>query len=195
MESSGTGEITQLLRRIEGGESDVVAQLLPLLYDDLHLQAERYLAREGRDPILQPTMLVHEAYLRLVDQRRVDWQGRSHFLAVGAVAMRRVLVDQARGRNRLKRGGDRRRVTLDLSVEDHALSVERDEDLLAVDEALTKLAALDARQARVVELRFFAGMTVAEVAQVLGVSKRTVESEWAAVRAWLRRELGGDETR
>ena len=195
MESSGSGQVTQLLRRIQAGDRDVVGQLLPLLYDDLHQQAERYLAREGRDPILQPTMLVHEAYLRLVDQSRVDWQGRSHFLAVGAVAMRRVLVDQARHRGRLKRGGDRQRVTLDMAVEDHKLSVDRDEDLLAVDEALRRLAEVDPRQARIVELRFFAGMTVAEVAEVLGVSKRTVEAEWTAVRAWLRRELGADQGR
>jgi RNA polymerase sigma factor (TIGR02999 family) len=189
VDSSSSGQITALLRLAEQGDRDVVGRLLPLLYDDLHAQAVRYLAREGKDPVLQPTLLVHEAYLRLVDQSRVHWQGRSHFLAVGAQAMRRVLVDMARERRRLKRGGDRQRITLDDAL---ALSPGRDEDLLAVDEALHRLAELDPRQARIVELRFFAGMTVAEVAEVLGVSKRTVEAEWTAVRAWLRRELGAD---
>jgi RNA polymerase sigma factor (TIGR02999 family) len=183
-------QITQLLCQAQQGDQSVVGRLLPLLYDALHDQAERYLAREAKDHTLQPTALVHEAYLKLVDQSRVDWQGRSHFLAVGAHAMRRVLVDHARGRKRLKRGGEWQRIGLQEGI---ALSTGCDEDILAVDEALTKLSELDARQARIVELRFFAGMTVAEVAETLDVSKRTVEAEWTAVRAWLRRELHAGE--
>jgi RNA polymerase sigma-70 factor (ECF subfamily) len=186
VDPTSSAEITQLLCQVEKGDRSVVGRLMPLLYEELHAQAQRYLSREARDHTLQPTALVHEAYLKLVDQSRVQWQGRSHFLAVGAQIMRRVLVDHARGRKRLKRGGDRERIALDEGL---ALSVNRDEDLLAVDEALKKLADLDPRQARIVELRFFAGMTVAEVAEVLDVSKRTVEAEWTAVRAWLRREL------
>ncbi len=184
-----SAQITQVLRQVEQGDPSQVADLLPLVYDELHAQAQRYLNRENRDHTLQPTALVHEAYLKLVDQSRVHWQGRTHFLAVGAQAMRRVLVDHARGRKRLKRGGDRQRIALDEGL---ALSTDRDEDLLAVDDALTKLAGLDPRQARIVELRFFAGMSVAEVAEVLGVSKRTVEAEWTAVKAWLRKEFEPD---
>jgi RNA polymerase sigma factor (TIGR02999 family) len=122
----------------------------------------------------------------LVDQKRVDWRGRTHFIAVGAQAMRRILVDHARAKRRVKRGGSRKRLPL---VDDLQLSVERDEDLIALDEALHRLSQLDDRQARIVELRFFGGLTVQEVAEVLGVSKRTVEAEWTMVRAWLRREL------
>ena len=128
--------------------------------------------------------------MHLVDQTRVNWQGRTHFFAVGAQAMRRILVDHARAKHRAKRGGGWHRIELD---EQCTVSPQRDADLLAVDDAIEKLAALDPRQARIVELRFFGGLTVEEVAEVLGVSKRTVESEWKIIRAWLRRELSGDE--
>jgi RNA polymerase sigma factor (TIGR02999 family) len=134
--------------------------------------------------------LVHEAFMKLVDQNRVTWKGRTHFFAVGAQAMRRILVDHARGRMRDKRGGKRERIQL---TDDVTVSRAHDEDLLAVDEALAKLATIDKRQASIVEMRFFGGMTVAEVAEALGVSKRTVEAEWTHVRAWLRRELSEDE--
>jgi RNA polymerase sigma factor (TIGR02999 family) len=181
---------TQLLARIEGGDRSAVDQLMPALYDEFRAMAARYLSREGPDHTLQPTALVNEAYLRLVDQTRVSWKGRSHFLAVGAQAMRRILVDHARARGRVKRGGDRQRMELNEGV---ALSPTREVDVLAVDEALQKLARLDERQASIVELRFFAGLDVAEVAEVLGVSKRTVEGDWTHVRAWLRRELTEEE--
>jgi RNA polymerase sigma factor (TIGR02999 family) len=132
--------------------------------------------------------LVHEAFLRVLDQSRVEWRGRTHFLAIGAQAMRRILVDHARRRGRAKRGGGWARIALEDAA---TISSRRDEDVLAVDEALHKLARLDPRQANIVEMRFFSGMTVAEVAEVLGVSKRTVENEWSVARAWLRRELNG----
>jgi RNA polymerase sigma factor (TIGR02999 family) len=157
-----------------------------MLYDELHGQAHRLLSREAKGHTLQTTALLHEAYLRLVAQTRVDWQGRTHFLAIGAQALRRVLVDHARARLRDKRGGGRMRVELN---EESLISPERDHDVLAVDAALTRLAAIDERQARVVELRFFAGLTVEEVATALGLSKRTIEGEWTVARAWLRREL------
>ena len=183
--------ITSVLEAADRGEAIRADELLPLVYDDLRSLARRYLARENAGHTLQPTALVHEAWVRLVDQSRVQWKGRTHFFAIGAQAMRRVLVDHARGRLRDKRGGGRPRVEL---REDVALASERDEDVLAVDEALEKLARLDERQARIVELRFFGGLSVEEVAEVLGVSKRTVEAEWTMLRAWLRRELADEGT-
>ncbi|MGH7134241.1 MAG: ECF-type sigma factor [Pirellulales bacterium] len=168
----------------------VVDALVPLVYDELRRLAAHYLRRESPGVTLQPTALVHEAFLKLSEQRRVDWQGRTHVLAIGAQAMRRILVDHAKRKRRGKRGGGLKRIALD---ETAAISPQRDEDLLAVDEALEKLARIDERQATIVELRFFGGMTVEEVAEALGVSKRTVENEWTMVRAWLRRELAQDE--
>ena len=181
--------ITAVLEAADRGEEIRADELLPLVYDDLRSLARRYLERENAGHTLQPTALVHEAWMRLVDQSRVQWKGRTHFFAIGAQAMRRVLVDHARGRLRDKRGGGRPRVELN---EDVALATERDEDVLAVDEALEKLAKLDERQARIVELRFFGGLSVEEVAQVLGVSKRTVEADWTMLRASLRRELADE---
>ena len=169
-----------------GESARPVDELVPLVYDELRRLAARYLRRESPGNTLQPTALVHEAFLKLAGQHRVDWQGRTHVLAIGAKAMRRILVDHAKRKHRVKRGGGMKRIQLDEAA---ALSPERDEDLLAVDEALEKLAGIDERQAAIVELRFFGGMTVEEVAQSLGISKRTVESEWTMVRAWLRREL------
>jgi len=171
---------------------DDAGEVVALIYDELRRMAAAMMARERAAQTLQATALLHEAYLRLVAQTRVDWQGRTHFLAIGAQALRRVLVDHARARLRDKRGGGRVRVELN---EDALISPERDHDVLAVDAALTKLARIDERQARVVELRFFAGLTVEEVAAALGLSKRTIEGEWTVARAWLRRELAdvGDD--
>jgi RNA polymerase sigma factor (TIGR02999 family) len=160
------------------------------LYDEFRALARGLLSRESPAHTLQTTALVNEAYLRLVDQTKVDWKGRTHFFAVGAQAMRRVLVDHARRKNRTKRGGGRLRVSLAGIA---ALSARREADVLAVHEAIEELAQRDARQAQIVELRFFAGLTVAEVAAVLGVSRRTVEAEWTMIRAWLRRRLREDE--
>lgn len=177
---------TSLLSRACDGDVQAAAELSPLLYDQLRAIARNLLRRERPDHTLQPTALVHEAYLKLIDQRNVDWKGRTHFFAIGAQAMRRILVDHARARTRLKRGGSGQRILL---TDDLTISQERDADLLAIDEALEKLREIDSRQAAIVEMRFFGGLTVEEVAQSLQVSKRTVEAEWTMVRAWLRREL------
>lgn len=164
-------------------------ELFPLVYDELRRLARRYLVRERPGHTLQPTALVHEAYIKLVDQSRVDWQGRTHFFAVGAKVMRNLLIDHARAKGRAKRGGGRHRVTLAEGVTPFSRGELDIDQLLALNESLDRLAALDPRQARVVELRFFGGLTVPEVALVLGVSQRTVEGDWTHARAWLRREL------
>lgn len=182
-------QITRTIADLQQGDRAAPERLFAMLYEEFRKLAARYLKREGAAHTLQPTALVHEAFMKLVDQSRVEWQGRTHFFAVGAQVMRRILVDHARRRKRVKRGGGRQRIALDEQI---ALSPGRDEDLLAVDEALAKLTEVDPRQAAIVELRFFGGLSVAEVAEVLGVSKRTVESEWTMVRAWLRRELTKD---
>ncbi|RKY18605.1 MAG: RNA polymerase subunit sigma-70 [Planctomycetota bacterium] len=183
-------QATQYLDELVQGDGSAAERLMPLVYTELQRIAGHYLRRENKGHTLQPTALVHEAFLKIVDQTRVDWKGRAHFLAVCAQAMRRILVDHARTRNRKKRGGGRARVTLD---EHLTFSLDREDDVLAVDEALDKLTELNERHARVVELRFFAGLDVAEVAEVLGVSKRTVEADWTLVKAWLRREFSPDD--
>jgi RNA polymerase sigma factor (TIGR02999 family) len=183
-------QVTQVVTEVKAGGRAAAEQLFQLLYDPFRRLAARYLVDENVGHTLTPTALVHEAYLKLVDQTRVNWQGETHFFAIGAQVMRRILVDHARSRGRQKRGGGAVRIVLDENV---ALCPGKDEDVLAVDEALQKLAVLDPRQASVVEMRFFGGMNVAEVASVLGVSKRTVEGEWTAARAWLRREISGRE--
>jgi len=183
-------DVTVVLEQMRNGDKNAADKLLPLVYDEFRALARHYLAQERANHTLQPTALVHEAYMKLVDQTRVDWQGRSHFFAVAAQAMRRILVDHARSRQRDKRGGGRARVILDEAV---ALSPQKDEDVLALDEALERLAALDPRQAKVVELRFFGGLSVEEVAEALGVSKRTVEGDWTFARAWLSRELRDED--
>ncbi len=184
-------EATQILDLLSGGDRAAVDKLMPLVYEQLHALAEHFLVREPPSATLQPTALVHEAFLKLIDQTRVQWQSRAHFLAVAAQAMRRVLLDHWRGKQAAKRGGQWRRVTLD---EDVALSRERDLDGIALDEALTELGALDERQGQVVLYRFFGGMTNDEVAHVLGVSTRTVEDEWRMARAWLHRHLSASKT-
>lgn len=178
-----------MLSAVAAGEARAADELLPLVYDEFHRLAEHYLRGESPGHTLQPTALVNEAYLKLIDQSRASLQGRTHFFALGAQAMRRILVDHARGKHREKRGGGLHRIELN---DELSVSPRRDEDLVELDEALNKLAEIDPRQARIVELRFFGGLTVAEVAEALGVSKRTVENEWTMVRAWLRRELSED---
>jgi len=178
--------IAEILAELSQGDRRGADELLPLLYQEFREMASRLFRQERRDHTLQPTALVHEAYMKLVDQRRVDWQGRTHFMAVGAQAMRRILIDHARGHKRLKRGGGRALVSLD---EDLAPAASRPVDAVDLADALQRLQILDPRQARIVELRFFGGLTVAEVAEVLGVSKRTVEGDWTMAKAWLRREL------
>jgi RNA polymerase sigma-70 factor (ECF subfamily) len=161
-------------------------RLMPLVYDELRTLARAYLRGAAPDYTLQPTVLVHEAYLKLAQQGQADWKGRTHFLAVGARAMRQILVDYARNRKRQKRWGGCIRVDLG---EGASISVARPENILALDQALITLAAKDAQKAQIVELRFFGGLNVEEVAELLGCSKRKVEQEWTFIRAWLRREL------
>jgi len=170
----------------DSGDRQALDQLIPVVYDELRRQASRYLQRERHGHTLQTTALVHEAYVRLIDQAGVRWQNRAHFFAIAAEMMRRILVDHARRRGAAKRGGDALKLTLN---EDLNASGERDLDLISVDEALTKLAALDQQQARVVELRFFGGLNVEETAEVLGISARTVKRDWQVAKSWIRREL------
>jgi RNA polymerase sigma-70 factor, ECF subfamily len=179
-------DANELLAAVKGGDRSKLAELVDVVYEDLHRLAQQYMGQERAGHTLQPTALVHEAFLKLIDQTRVDWQDRSHFFAVGAQAMRRILVNHAKSRARVKRGGGRRKLPIDEAL---TVSLENDEEILALDEALEKLAALDERQAKIVELRFFGGLNVEETAAVFGVSTRTIEREWAACRAWLRREL------
>ena len=179
-------EATQYLGDILGGDARAADKLMPLVYDELRRIAGHYLNHENKGHTLQPTALVNEAFLKIVDQSRVDWKGRSHFLAVCAQAMRRILVDHARSKGRVKRGGDRQRITLDERL---ALSMGNNADVLDLEDVLGKLQTLNDRHARIVELRFYAGLDVAGVAEVLGVSKRTVEADWTLIKAWLRKEL------
>jgi RNA polymerase sigma factor (TIGR02999 family) len=190
MASPDQSQVTEILRAVSAGDSQAVNRLIPLVYEELRSMAKGYMQRESKGHTLQPTALVNEVFIKLVDQDRVNWRGRSHFFAVCAQAMRRVLVDHARTKHRAKRGGGERPISLDEKL---VISQERTEDLLALDDALNKLARLDPRQAKIVELRFFGGLTVQETAEVLGVSNRTVENEWTMVRAWLRRELSEDD--
>lgn len=164
-------------------------RLLPLVYDELRMLARRLFRRERASHTLQPTALVHEVYLRLAEQSRVDWRGRTHFFAIGAQLMRRVLVDHARGRVRLKRGAELERVSFEEALLPGGSTELTLSELLSVHEALTALAQLDARQAQIVEQRYFGGLTVEEIATELAVSKRTVEAELTHARAWLRRKL------
>jgi RNA polymerase sigma factor (TIGR02999 family) len=185
--------VTGIVSSFDTGEDRASAEeLLPLVYDPLRRLAGAYMSREDVAHTLQPTAVVHEAYLRLVDQGRVGWKGKTHFFAVGARVMRRVLVDHARRRGALKRGGELRRVTLSGAAEPLTQALAP-EELLALDEALDRLAALDPRAARAVTLRFFGGLTVEQVAEALGVSKRTAEGDWRHARAWLRQELSTGE--
>ena len=179
-------EVTRILSAINAGDRSAVDALMPLVYRELRAMARRFLRREHPDHTFQPTELVNEAYLRLVDQKRVQWQGKSHFFVASAHAMRRILVDHARAKLRKKRGERPQRVEL---TENLQISAEREGDVLALDEALEKLEKLDPRQAGIVELRFYGGLTVAEVAETMDLSRRTVEREWTMIRAWLRREL------
>ena len=171
------------------GDNAAGEQLLPVIYADLHRQASRAMRRERGEHTLQATALVHEAYLRLVDQRRVAWQNRAQFFGVAAQVMRRILVDHARGQHAAKRGGGMQQITLG-GLERASVQPNQDSvDVLALHDALEKLAAMDPDQARLVELRYFGGLNIEETAETLGVSPATVKREWTVARAWLRREL------
>jgi RNA polymerase sigma-70 factor (ECF subfamily) len=177
--------ITELLRRWSNGDAAALEALLPIVYGELRRVARGCLASERTDHTLQSTALVHEAYIRLIGNS-VDWQNRAHFFAVAAQLMRRILVDHARRRRAAKRGGNPLTLTLDESV---ALPKAREVDLLALDDALNSLSELDARQSRIVELRFFGGLSIENTAQVLGVSPATIKREWSTARAWLYEEM------
>jgi RNA polymerase sigma factor (TIGR02999 family) len=187
MKSSRSSRVTQLLEKFDPGDRHATEQLFADVYTELRALAVRYLRSERKDHTLQPTALVHEVYLKLVGQTRVAWQGRAHFLAIAAHAMRQILVDHARRHRAAKRGGHRHRIALDDNL---VIESDRNMDLLPLEDALIKLTKLDPRQARMIELRFFGGLDITEVAEVTGISKRSAEREWTMVRAWLRRELG-----
>jgi len=180
------GEVTQWLIAWSQGDRTALDKLMPLVYDELHRLAHHYMSRERPGHTLQTTALVNEVYLRLVDQRNVTWQNRAQFFAVCAQLMRRILVDYARRRHYAKREGEARKVSLEEAA---MVSAERGADLIAVDDALKSLAAFDPRKSQIVELRFFGGLSTEEVAEVIGVSPRTVEREWRKAKAWLHREM------
>ena len=184
-------DVTGLLLAWGAGDQAAGEQLLPAVYEELHRQAARAMRRENDEHTLQATALVNEAYLRLVDQRRVEWRNRAQFFGIAAEVMRRVLVDHARARHAAKRGGDVRRVTLGDVVAEGESSPDGGLDVIALHEALERLAALDPAQARVVELRYFGGLGIEETAEAMGISPATVKREWAVARGWLRRELEG----
>jgi RNA polymerase sigma-70 factor, ECF subfamily len=178
-------DVTLLLAEVAKGNEQAASKLVPLIYDEMRRLAGRYMRRERADHTLQATALVHETYVKLVEQRS-DWQSRAHFFGVAAQVMRNILIDYARGHLRAKRGGDKREVSLDEAL---VFSPQKSEDLLAVDEALQRLAKLDPRQSKIVEMRFFGGLTVEETAEALGISPITVKREWSLARAWLYGEL------
>jgi RNA polymerase sigma factor (TIGR02999 family) len=179
-------DVTELLMAWGNGDQDALSRLMPLVYDELHRLAEGYMRREHAGHTLQTTALLNEAYIKLVDSSRVRWQNRAHFFAVAAQLMRRILVDFARNRRYQKRGGDWRQVTLGEGL---GVVTNVDSDLVALDEALQELAKLDPRKARVVELRFFGGLSLEETAEALQISTDTVGRDWRAAKAWLKREV------
>jgi RNA polymerase sigma factor (TIGR02999 family) len=179
-------DITQLLHQLSDGNANAVDALMPLVYDELHAMADRQMRRERANHTLNSTALVHEAYLKLVDQNRVNWQNRAHFFAIAAQAMRRILINYAQSRLAQKRGGGQVLATFN---EEEVIRESRAGEIVALDEALTRLAELNERQSKIVEFRFFAGLTQEEIAEVLGVSVPTVRRDWRLARAWLAREL------
>ena len=185
------GDVTQLLVDWSNGEQAALEKLMPLVYDELHRMAKRHIGRERPGHTLQSTALVNEAYLRLVDQRSVRWQNRAHFFAIAARLMRRILVDHARAHHYLKRSGTTIKVSLGKAID---VSRERAAELVSLDDALTALAELDPRKCRVVELRFFGGMSVEETAEVLGVAPVTVMRDWSTAKAWLHRMMSKTST-
>jgi RNA polymerase sigma-70 factor (ECF subfamily) len=182
-----SGEITQLLAKMRLGSPDAEERLLSLVYTELRRIAARYMRGERADHSLQPTALVHEAYLRLHQMRAIDWQSRTHFLAVSAHTMRRILVDHARAKKAGKRGLDWNQVEFD--VDQLSSAMPSSLDMIELDEALARLAAFDERQAKIVEMRFFGGLSEHEIGDVIGISERTVKREWRIAKAWLYQEL------
>ena len=189
MTTPTSANVTQLLIDWRGGNNDALNQLMPLVYDELRDLAKRYMRRENSSHTLQTNALVNEAYLRLVNQQAVDWQNRAHFFAIAAQVMRHLLVDHARSKQYAKRGGGAVQVTLDEGL---AVSDESSVELLALHQALERLEKIDHRKSKIVELRYFGGLSTEEVAEVLGISEITVKREWAKAKAWLYRELSQD---
>ena len=190
-------EITSLLKRWQAGDRQALDEVTPLVYRELHRMASRYLSHERSDQTLQSTALVHEAFLKLVDQRRVDWQSRSHFFGLAARLMRRILVDHARHAHRVKRGGEWQKIQLDDAPEQGASGPDP-ADLITLDRAMEELEQFDPRQCRIVELRFFAGLSVEETAEAMKLSPATIKREWTIARAWLYQRMAsipetGDE--
>lgn len=183
-------EVTELLQQWSEGREDALDRLLPEVYSELKRLAASYLRRERREHTLQATALVHEAFLKLVDQRAVRWQNRAHFFGIAAQLMRRILVDHARGRGAAKRGAGERHLSLDEAL---LMAATRDVDLLALDEVLTRLATIDPQQSRIVELRFFGGLTIEETAEVLRISPATIGRDWTLAKAWLHASLKGSD--
>jgi RNA polymerase sigma factor (TIGR02999 family) len=187
VEDKNRANVTQLLVEYRKGDRASLDEMLPIVYNELKRLASRYLDRERSGHTLQTTALVHEAYLRLVDQQNVNWKNRAHFLGLAAEMMRRILVNHARNRAAVKRGGNPTRISLSFAEE----STQPDIDLIALDQALTELAGLDSRKSRIVELKFFGGLTNDEAAEVMQISDATVEREWVVARAWLYHALAG----
>ncbi len=181
-----SSNVTDLLIGWSNGDKAALDALMPVVYDELHRQASRYLRRERVGHTLQTTALIHEAYLRLIDQRNVHWQNRAHFYGIAAQLMRRILVDHARSKKRAKRGGSDVRISL---TDETLKSPGQNFDIEVLDEALERLTAIDAQQSRIVELRFFSGLTVEETAEVLSISPATVKRDWSMAKAWLHREV------
>lgn len=183
-------QVTQLLKDWSNGDQAARDQLMPLVYDELHRLAHQHMRKERPGHTLQTSALVNEAFVKLVDQKDVHWQNRVHFFGIAAQSMRRILVDHARSRHYAKRGGDARQVSLD---EVAIVSPERAAEVVALDDALTSLAAVDSRKSQIVELRFFGGLSIEETAEVLAVSPGTVMRDWTLAKAWLRREMTADD--
>ncbi|CAN5264430.1 sigma-70 family RNA polymerase sigma factor [soil metagenome] len=186
-EAEKSSDITLILQEWSEGNAEVLDDLMPLVYDELRRQASRFLNKERANHTLQTTALIHEAYLKLIEQKQVKWQNRAHFFAIASTAMRRILVDYARERHREKRGGIAENLPLDEAFQ--IVSNEKNIDLIALDEALNRLAKFDSRQARIVELRYFSGLSIDETAEILGVSNATVRLDWNLAKAWLKQEI------
>ena len=186
MPESSPEEVSRLLKAWGSGDDEALEELMPLVYDELRRRARRQMARENADHTLQTTALVNETFLRLADAKQVSWRDRAHFFALSARLMRRILVDHARARSRMKRGGPGKKVSLEDSPD---IPVRADRNLLELDDALNLLSVVDSRKAKVVELRFFGGLSVAETAEVLNISVSTVMSDWKMAKVWLLREL------
>jgi RNA polymerase sigma-70 factor (ECF subfamily) len=186
--ADSTSEVTLLLAAFRRGEPDAAAKLMPLVYDELHRLAVHYMRQEQPGNTLQPTALVNEAYLRLVAQNEVTWQGRTHFIGFAAQVMRHYLIDQARRRRAARHGGLNQKVDFEKAI---VISRDQSDELLSIHEALERLEKLDARQARVVELRYFGGLSLEETAGLLSLSTKTVKRDWASARVWLHREISG----